>query len=134
MKKLLTIAAAAAALALGATGAQAETRQERNEARLAQMLEGRTAGEPTSCITVLRSSDVQILAYIGVVYESGDTVWVARARDPNMLRSDDIPIFERISNSRLCTSDAMRTVDRNGQFITGALFLDDFIPYTRTED
>lgn len=133
MKNILTIAAAAAVLSLGATAAQAESRQERNEARLAERLEGRTAGTPESCVTVMRSSDIEVIPYVGIVYDAGDTIWVARATNPNMLRTGDVPIFDRWSSSRLCNNDAMRTVDRYAQNINGSLFLEDFVPYTRAD-
>jgi len=133
MKKLVAIAAAAAALAAGATAAQAETRQERGEARLAEMLEGyQQSGEGRNCISAIRSNDISVIPYVGVVYDAGDTIYVARATRPEMLRDTDVPIFERIS-SQLCTNDVMRTVDRSSPSFQGVLFLEDFVPYTRVE-
>ncbi len=132
MKKLIAIATAGAALAIGATGAQAETRQERSEARLAEMIEGRVAGEPQSCVTALRSNDIEVIPYIGIVYDAGDTIYVARALRPEQLRSSNVPIIER-HGSRLCRNDVMRTIDRYSGFTTGALFLQDFVPYTKAE-
>ena len=131
MKKTITLIAGAAALALGATAAQAETRQERGESKLAELIDGRVPGEAQSCITTMRSNDLQVIPYVGVVYEDGDTVYVARARHPNNLRDSDVPIFERLSGSRLCSNDVMRTVDRHGDYVTGVLFLEDFVPYTK---
>lgn len=132
MKKLIAIAAAGAALASGATVAQAETRQERSEARLAEMIEGRTAGEPQTCVTAMHSNDIEVIPYVGIVYDAGDTIYVARATRPNQLRSSDVPIIER-HGSRLCRNDVMRTVDRHSGFTTGGLFLEDFVPYTKAE-
>ena len=133
MKKLVAIVAAAAALAAGATAAQAETRQERGEARLAEMLEGYEAsGEARSCISAIRSNDISVIPYVGVVYDAGDTIYVARASRPEMLRDTDVPVFERFS-SQLCTNDVMRTVDRSSPSFQGVLFLEDFVPYTRVE-
>ncbi len=130
MKKLIALAAAGTALALGATAAQAETRQERNEARLAEMIEGRTAGEPQACVTSFRSNDIEVIPYVGIVYDAGDTIYVARATRPNQLRSSDVPIIER-HGSQLCRHDVMRTIDRHSGFTTGGLFLEDFVPYTK---
>lgn len=133
MKNLIALAAAGATLALGATAAQAETRQERNEARLAEMIEGRVAGEPQMCVTAFRSNDIEVIPYVGIVYDAGDTIYVARASRPNQLRSSDVPIIER-HGSQLCRNDVMRTVDRHSGFTTGALFLEDFVPYTKVEE
>ena len=131
MKTLIALAAAST-LALGAAPASAETPAERAEARLAERLEGRTAGEPESCITVMNSNKLEVVERIGLVYEQGDTIWVARTTSPNQLRFDDIPIIERMG-SQLCRQDVMRTVDRSTGSFTGALFLEQFVPYTRTE-
>lgn len=134
MKKLLALAAAAAVLAAGASTAQAETRQERGEARLAEMLEGYQAtGETESCITAMRSNQLEVIPYVGVVYDAGHKIYVARATRPEMLRDHDVPVFERFS-SQLCTNDVMRTIDRSNHHFSGALFLEDFVAYARVED
>lgn len=131
MKKLITIVAAAAALAVGASGAHAATRIERGEARLAQLLEGYAAsGEAQRCITAINSNRISVIPYVGLVYDAGDTIYVARAQRPNMLDDHDVPVIERFS-SQLCTNDVMRTFDRHSPQFTGVLFLEDFQPYTR---
>ncbi len=133
MTKFLTLALAATSLAMTATAAQAETRQERGEARLAEMIDGHVAGEPQSCITAMRSSRLEVIPYVGVVYDDGDTIYVARATHPELLRDSDVPVFERHS-SRLCRTDVMRTVDRYSNNTSGALFLEDFVPYTEVAE
>ena len=129
MKKLALILAGAA-LALTGAAASAETLAERGEAKLARMLEGRVAGEPRNCITTFDSSRLQVIEHVGFVYDSGDTIWVARATDPDMLGRWDVPIVDRFG-SQLCTTDMIRTVDRGGGHFTGVVFLEDFVPYRR---
>lgn len=131
MKRLALILAGAALALTGASVATAkESRAERSEAKLARMLEGRSAGEPVNCISALRGNRIQVIDHVGIVYDAGDTIYVARATDPQMLDHWDVPVIERFG-SQLCTNDIMRTVDRTGGYITGPLFLDDFVPYTR---
>lgn len=131
MKTLATLFSGAALALAASAPAYAETRAEKSEARLAKMLEGRTAGEPVSCINTLRSSsDLQVLDYVGVVYDAGDTIYVARAADPKSLGRDDVVVIERFG-SQLCKQDVVRTVDRYAGFTTGVVFLGDFVPYTR---
>ncbi len=134
MKTLLAVTAAAVALVAGATAAQAQSRQERGEARLAEMLEGyEPTGEARSCISATRTNALQVIPYVGVVYDAGDTIYVARAARPEMLRDSDVPVFERFS-SQLCTTDVMRTIDRHDTGFTGVLFLDDFVAFTRVSE
>ena len=132
MKPLMTLAAISV-LVLGVAPASADTPAERAEARLTERLEGRTAGEPRNCITVMNNNKLEVVERVGLVYEQGDTLWLARTTSPNQLRYDDIPIIERMG-SQLCRQDVMRTVDRSTGSFTGALFLDQFVPYTRAAD
>ena len=130
MKKFIALTAVAATMALGAPAVSAKTTLERSEERVAKLLEGRVAGEASNCISALRSNDIQVIPHVGVAYEQGDTVYLARVRNPNSLRSSDVPIFERFG-SQLCTTDIVRTADRYSGFTTGVVFLDDFVAYTK---
>ena len=131
MKRLALILAGGALALAGATAAAARpTLAEKGEARLARMLEGRTAGEPVNCISAMRSERIQVIEYVGIVYDAGDTIYVARPNRPNQLDSWDVPIIERFG-SQLCANDIMRTFDRGSGHFSGALFLNDFVPYTK---
>ena len=132
MKKIL-FATAAAALAMTGTAATAETAQERGEARLAKMLEGREAGEPQSCINTFRSNELRVIEKVGVVYDSGKTIYVARAHNPESLGNWDVPVFKRWG-SQLCKQDQIHTIDRSSGFFSGVVLLDDFVPYTRVAE
>ncbi len=136
MKKTL-FAIAAVALALGTTGAAVAQNDSgeaaapsRGEAQLAKMLEGRVAGKPQSCISAQISNRLQIIDRTAVVYDGGGTVYVARPRDPRSLDTNDILVINRFG-SELCKQDVIRTVDRTSGFMTGVVFLDDFVPYSR---
>ena len=130
MKTFASVLASAALLLSGATAASAETPAERGEAQLARMLEGRTAGEPVSCITANSSNRLRVIEHVGVVYDAGKTIYVSRATDPKSLGPWDVPVIERFG-SQLCKTDIMRTVDRSGGFLSGIVFLNDFVPYTK---
>ena len=129
MKTLATILAGAALAMAGATAASARSAEE-NEARLARMLEGRTAGEPVSCISALNSSRIEVIEDVALVYDAGDTIYVARPSDPRSLGRNDVIVINRFGG-QLCNNDVIRTVDRYQGFTTGAVFLDKFVPYKR---
>jgi hypothetical protein len=132
MKRTFAITAAVAAMALAAP-TTAQDREERAEQAFQELVEGRTAGEPTNCITTFRSNGLRVEEYVGLVYEQGDTIWVARARNPHNLSNWDVPVIER-HGSRLCNNDVMRTIDRSSGFFSGTLFLEEFVPYTKNEE
>jgi hypothetical protein len=130
MKTFATLLAGVALALTGATAVSAESLREKGEARLARMLEGRTPGEPVSCITAIRSNDLRVIEEVGVVYDSGDTIYVARPSDPRQLGRNDVPVFNRFGG-QLCKSDVIRTVDRFEGFTSGVVFLGDFVPYRK---
>jgi len=133
MLKTLTISAAAVAGIALAVPATAQDREERAEQAFQELIEGRTAGEPTNCINTFQSRRLRVEENVGLVYERGDTIWVARARNARSLDRWDVPVIERYG-SRLCSNDVMRTIDRNSGMFSGVLMLDDFVPYTRADD
>ena len=128
MKKIAVGLAATLALSACMTNSAQNTE---GETRLARLIEGRIAGEPMRCLNGVRSDRVQVIDGIGLVYDAGDTIYVARAADPRELRRTDALVLDRLSTGRLCTDDVRFTIDRNQGNVTGPVFLSDFVPYRR---
>lgn len=123
--------------AIGLTAACATTdlaRAEKGEAELAQLLEGRVAGEPENCINTFGNRNLTMIDHTAVTYRAGDTIWVARATNPESIDDNDILLIEKFGTSRLCTSDQIKTLDRTGGFLTGFIRLESFVPYRFPED
>ena len=91
------------------------------------------AGEPVSCITPNRSRNLQVIEHVGVVYDDGDTIYVARPSNPRSLGSMDVPVIERFG-SQLCKQDLTKTIDRYDGHVSGVVFLSDFVPYTKSDN
>ena len=125
-----TVATLAAVTALALAGAPASAASPTGEETLARMLEGRVAGPPVRCIAVFRDKQLRMLDRVGVVYDEGKTIYVARASDPQTFRDRDILIIER-HGSELCREDVRRTVERDTGALESLVFLSDFVPYTR---
>ena len=125
---------AAAMLALAGVAAHSadkvDKRTAKNEAKLEKMLEGRTAGTPVSCISQMQSNHLQVIEGVALVYDAGDTIYVARPTDPSTLRRDDVIVINRFGG-QFCNTDVIRTVDRSGGFFTGVVFLKEFVPYRK---
>ncbi len=136
----LAIGAAAAGLALtAAPPAFAEeekpesTEMTKGEKKLAKMLEGRVAGEPQRCIRTRLNDRLRVIDKTAYVYGSGRTIYVQRTRNPDDIDRDDIVVSRRFNSSQLCRLDVVTTADRLAGFFTGAVFFEDFVPYTRAE-
>ena len=117
-------------MALAAKSDAPDPAAVKGAAQLAKLLDGRTAGKPQSCIPAYDSNDLQVIDRTAIVYKTGKTVYVARADDPRSLDNDNILIINRFG-SQLCRQDVIRTVDRISGFTNGAIFLGDFVPYTK---
>ena len=130
--RTIMAALALSALALGVTAGEAREKKT-GEEKLAEMLEGRVAGDPQSCINTLRSDRMQVINDTAIVYDAGKTIWVNRTRNPQDLDWTDALVIERHSGSRLCKLDQVTTIDRSSGFFTGVVFLEDFVPYTKAE-
>lgn len=124
-----------AAAPLAAQDAQTEVEAERpltaGEERLAKLLDGREAGEPVRCIRTVPNQRMTTIDGTAYVYGSGNTIYVQRTRNPDSINANDALVTNRFSASQLCRLDQMTTVDRVLGVFTGAVFFEDFVPYTR---
>ena len=140
----LSLGSVAAALALAAalpvaaqtdveTSAEAAPKTK-GEKRLAKLLEGRVAGEPQRCIRTLPNQRMQTIDRTAYVYGSGETIYVQRTRDPGTINDNDALVTRRFNTTELCRLDVITTIDRVSGMFTGAVFFEDFVPYTRVKD
>ncbi|MEQ8411799.1 MAG: hypothetical protein RIC51_03220 [Erythrobacter sp.] len=106
----------------------------KGEKRLAKLLEGRVAGEPVNCIRVVPSQRMVTIDKTAYVYGRGSTIYVQRTANPEDIDDNDVLVSRRFRASELCRQDVMTTADRILGFFTGAVFFEDFVPYTRVED
>ena len=105
----------------------------KGEKRLAKLLEGRVAGEPVRCIRSLPTQRMQTIDGTAYVYGSGNTIYVQRTRDPSAISENDALVTNRFNATELCRFDVTTTIDRVLGFFTGAVFFEDFVPYTRVK-
>jgi hypothetical protein len=132
MRKIIT-ALAISALALTG-GAVAAKEKKTGEDKLAEMVEGRVAGDPVRCINTWNSDNMTIIDGTAIVYKSGRTVYVNRTAHPETLDWNDILVIQKTDGSRLCKLDRVTTVDRGSGFFSGVVVLEDFVPYTRASE
>jgi hypothetical protein len=76
---------------------------------------------------------MQTIEKTAYVYGRGSTIYVQRTSSPDRIDDGDALVTNRFNASELCKLDQMTTVDRVLGFFTGAVFFEDFVPYTRTK-
>lgn len=113
------------------TKVEGSATKSKGEERLAKLLKGRVAGQPMSCIRTLPRDRMTIIDGTAYVYGSGNTIYVQRTREPDRIDDSDTLVTNRFSASQLCRLDTMTTIDRFTGIFTGAVFFEDFVPYTR---
>ncbi len=130
----IIMGSAAAALALmAAAPAQAEE-PSKGEKELAELLEGRVAGEPIRCIRSSVSDRMRTIDNTAYVYGHGKTIYVQRTTRPEDISDHDILVIRKFGSTDLCRLDQITTADRSTGFFSGAVFFEDFVPYTRVKD
>ena len=137
-----TLAASAAGLAFLASGPavadeqsdETETELTEGEQRLQRMLEGRVAGEPQNCIRTRLNERLTVIDETAYVYGRGHTIYVQRTQNPEDIDRRDTLVSRRFNATELCRQDVITTIDPVLGFFTGAVFFDDFIPYTRVDE
>lgn len=130
-QKLSLLIAACAALPLAA--ATAGEGNARGEEKLAQILEGRTPGEPVRCLGRYEHRNMQVVDGTALVFRAGDTVYVNRPGGARFLDVFDIPVFELYGSSRLCARDQATLYDSASAIPGGFVVLNEFIPYQRAD-
>jgi hypothetical protein len=128
----IAFSAAALAAACMAAPAVADDHNGEGAARLAEMIEGRVAGEPQSCVHMGPNTRMRIIDGTAIVIERGRTLYVNVPRDADSLDDGDAMAIRR-TGSQLCRTDIITTFDRMGGFYTGNIFLGDFVPYEKVE-
>lgn len=131
----LGVIATAAALAIALVASPAEAKKKKSgEEELAELLEGRVAGEPQRCIRRHVSNRMRTIDGTAFVYGRGDTIYVQRTKHPEDIDDDDVLVTRKFGSSDLCRLDQVTKIDRFNGFYAGNVFFEDFVPYTRVED
>jgi hypothetical protein len=119
------------AVLMAAAPAIAET----GEAKLAEALDGRVAGEPVDCLSLRDIRSTRIINDTAILYETaGDTIYVNRPESgANSLDQWDVMVTDTHS-SRLCDVDVVKLYDNGLNIQTGFVLLGDFVPYEKPGD
>lgn len=119
------------AAAVGLTSAPLQAARPSGEERLAALIEGRVPGKPRACLPQLANRSLTIIDGTAIVYKQGKTVWVNRTAYPQDIDEDDILVVRKFGTSSLCRTDIITQADRFTGMFTGAIFLEDFVPYEK---
>jgi hypothetical protein len=106
---------------------------EKQTARLAKELGGKTAGKPVNCISDFSSGNVIRISDDILLYRtSGNLVYKNNLRYacPGLARDDDIIVSEQFGGQK-CRGDLLKLVDRTSGFQGPVCSLGEFVPYRK---
>lgn len=142
MKKTLSLLLAGAVLATGGIAQAGEAghvghhasvpANPKGEARIARIIQGRTAGAPVDCITQQQISSSEIIDRTAIVYRMNNgTIYVNRPPSgASFLRSGTVLVTDTRS-TQLCGIDIVRLYDNSSRMQAGSVGLGKFVPYPR---
>jgi hypothetical protein len=105
----------------------------RAQTRLAQLVAGKVAGPPRSCLPSYRSRDMVVIDDRTIVFrESPGRVWVMHPQNEcNLLSAGRYALITRTSTTQLCRGDIGEVADPVSGASVGSCVMGDFVPYTR---
>ena len=130
MAVALPLLAGCAANAMEANSEGAETLSERDQRRMDNLLDGKTPGDPQSCIHTRPNTQTSIIGNQAILYRVGGTVY--RNDLDGMcptLRSTSTLVMQRYGSSQLCSGEVVQVRDPYSGAGFGSCVLGEFTPY-----
>jgi len=132
MTRFLVAALTATGLAACAGQPMVADRDPRGEAKLAQALAGKVAGQPVSCLPHYRTNQMEVIDRDTLLYRDGRTSYVQHTNGhcyPNGPRGGYYLVTRQFGGSGLCRGDIAQVVDSSSQSFAGSCSFNEFIPY-----
>jgi hypothetical protein len=132
MRSLFLPVAAAALASCSANLGPPEPPSPQAQARLQQLIAGRSAGPAVSCLPRGRGSDMTVVGDGTVVFRSGNTVYVNDMRGgcPN-LRSHYALVTRQSGGGGLCSGEIAEVIDPASGISVSSCSFGEFVPYRR---
>lgn len=105
----------------------------KQQSRMAQLLGGKVAGPPQTCLPNWRTRDMIVIDGSTIIFrESANRVWVQKPLSPcDRLGAPSYALVTRSTVNQLCRGDISEIVDTTANFAVGSCVMGDFVPYTR---
>lgn len=107
---------------------------QKAQARLAQLIDGKVAGKPQSCLPTYSSNDMVTIDDYTIAFRDGaNRVWINKpAGGCNLLSAGPYALVTRsFGSSGMCQGDIAQVVDTLSGSVVGSCVIGEFVPYTR---
>ena len=130
---LLLLGGAAAALSITSLPAK-ESPNNTATQKLAQALQGRTAGQPIPCIANLRGrAQMNVIDDTTILFREGTTIYVQKPTGgcPSLGNGRYALVKRQVGSTRYCEGDIGEVVDPVSGFYAGSCVFGPFVPYRK---
>ena len=131
--RMISVLIAGAVLASCSTAPPAPTRTAAKDHEFQQLLSGKVAGAPISCLPHYRSGDMRVIDDETIAFKDGARVYVAHMQGgcTNLGRGSYALVTRQYGSADLCRGDIAQVVDVLNGFTVGSCVFGDFVPYVR---
>jgi len=132
--RVISLLVASGLLASCTTAPQPTQRSAGKQAELAQLLAGKVAQRPISCLPHYRSSDMRVIDDDTIAFRDGSRrTYVAHMNGgcSNLADGSFALVTHQFGSPDLCSGDIARVVDTMNGVTVGSCAFGDFTPYVR---
>lgn len=129
----IALIVAGAGLAACSTAPQPVVRSADKQAEYVKLLEGKVAGQKTSCLPSYNADDMRVIDDNTVVFRQGaKRVYVAHLEGgcPNLGRGGYAMVTRQFGSGSLCSGQIATVVDTGSGMTVGSCVFGGFTPYT----
>ena len=133
MRRISLLGIGAVLVACTTTAAQQPIRSAKAQVRYDQLLAGKVAGSPVSCLPTFRQNDMVVIDESTVAFRQGSSqVYINHMQGGCTHLGGPYALVTRtFGGSQLCRGDIGQVVDLTNRFTVGSCVFGDFIPYGR---
>lgn len=132
--RVISVLMAGAVLASCTTAQPGPTRAAQKQLEFQQLLTGKVAQAPISCLPHYKSGDMRVIDDDTIAFRDGNRrVYVAHMNGgcSNLGSGSYALVTKQFGNADLCRGDIARVVDTLNGFTVGSCSFGDFVPYVR---
>ena len=133
MRSIALLLIGAAIVGCATTAAQQPIRTAKAQQRYDQLLAGKVAGPPVSCLPTYHQDDMVVIDEQTVAFRQGSNrVYVNHMQGGcSNLGGSYALVTKQFGSAQLCRGDIGQVVDLTNHFTVGSCVFGDFVPYAK---
>jgi len=133
MRRISLLLIGGGLMACATTAAVQPTRSAKAQEQYDQLLAGKVAGKPVSCLPTFNQNDMVVIDEQTIAFRQGrGRVYVNHMQGScNSLGGTYALVTKQFGNAELCRGDIGQVVDLQNHFTVGSCVFGDFVPYSK---